>query len=882
MLRTAALTALALVSLSAARSETPLVPFVSPWNEPLGAPASLASMSPAPAGSKGFLAVSPDGHFQVGGERVRFLGVNITSGSCFAPPEFAELAAARLASFGVNSVRFHHMDADWNKLPLLDYPSGSSRALNREAFARLHHFVKALKEHGIYSDINLLVSRHFTEADGFPAEIQVLGWKDQHVLGFFNEHARELQKEYARLLLTTPGPAGTPAFAQEPAVGFVEIQNENGIIQKWYEGVLDSLPTPFRVQLNQKWLSWLRKNYPNSQALSKAWGGREEPAGAALVTLGSGSDTPTWRLDATLKVEVRDGEVTRVGNDHQVITFTIKAVDPTQWEQARLRARDVTLTPGKLYTLSFAAISNRNVGIHANLTDANGNATRILAGKVGQGWARYVSTFVAPSMEGKASVSIGGFNIPGEYTLSDITLAEGGRLVGLDRGMTLESGTIPNLPSLTNSQPTFTVEAKQDWIRFLLETERTYWKEMSDFVKNDLGFKGVVFGTIVSNSPAGVQGQLDSVDGHCYWAHPRFPAGDWDPANWLVPAESMVTDPSGSTIAQLAGQRVKGKPFTVTEYQHSSPNPYASESPLFAAAYGALQDWDGIWFFEYTLPETNKAVAEYAGRMSSFFDDGQHPTRMANYLLAANIFRRGDASPANQVVSVPFTAAQELDVLEKRGGPWRMTDAGLAGQPPLIALEHRLELDLGAKQTEFTPVKPGKGIYTSDTKEIVWDATKASNAYVQVVSPKTRAAWGFLGGRSLQLGDVRITLQPTRDGWASVGVTVSEGAFEGGEASRGIVVASALAENTNQHWQDEKRTRLGTQWGDAPSRIEVVQGEVQLPVPAARVSAFALDAHGKRGATISVTEKDGHAVLHLGEAPSAETIWYEFSIAAQQ
>ena len=43
-----------------------------------------------------------------------------------------------------------------------------------------------------------------------------------------------------------------------------------------------------------------------------------------------------------------------------------------------------------------------------------------------------------------------------------------------------------------------------------------------------------------------------------------------------------------NTLAGLARQRIKGKPFTVTEYQHPSPNYYGAEGPLLLAAYGAL------------------------------------------------------------------------------------------------------------------------------------------------------------------------------------------------------------------------------------------------------------------------------------------------------
>ena len=104
-------------------------------------------------------------------------------------------------------------------------------------------------------------------------------------------------------------------------------------------------------------------------------------------------------------------------------------------------------------------------------------------------------------------------------------------------------------------------------------------------VRDVCGYPGLIFGTIMANSPATVQSRLDVVDGHAYWQHPQFPGTPWDPVNWFQPNVSMVnTLGDDNTLAGLARQRVRGKPFTVTEYQHPSPNYYGAEGPLLLAA----------------------------------------------------------------------------------------------------------------------------------------------------------------------------------------------------------------------------------------------------------------------------------------------------------
>ena len=207
---------------------------------------------------------------------------------------------------------------------------------------------------------------------------------------------------------------------------------------------------------------------------------------------------------------------------------------------------------------------------------------------------------------------------------------------------------------------TGTREARRDWLRFLRELEYDYYDAMVGHLRTNIGYAGLIFGTIMANSPATVQSRLEVVDGHAYWQHPQFPGQPWDSVNWYVPNVSMVnTLGDDNTLAGLARQRIQGKPFTVTEYQHPSPNYYGAEAPLLLAAYAGLQDWDGLWLFDYG--QGNDVVP--MGYVRGYFDTAQHPTKMANLLLAANLFRRGDIRPATNEVTMALTPDHELDLL---------------------------------------------------------------------------------------------------------------------------------------------------------------------------------------------------------------------------
>src|SRR2546423_7046874 len=64
-----------------------------------------------PAGARGPIAVRA-GHFVTSADnkRIRFWGVNFAFAACFPTHEQAEAVAVRLARFGANAVRLHHMD----------------------------------------------------------------------------------------------------------------------------------------------------------------------------------------------------------------------------------------------------------------------------------------------------------------------------------------------------------------------------------------------------------------------------------------------------------------------------------------------------------------------------------------------------------------------------------------------------------------------------------------------------------------------------------------------------------------------------------------------------------------------------------------------------
>ena len=136
-------------------SAADMFPFTLPWDDASPTVISLAHLNDKPAGSAGFVRVK-DGHLFAGDKRLRIFGVNVCFGANFPTHEAAEKVAARMAKFGINCVRFHHMD-------MFSAPSGifakDGKTLDPDRLDRLDYFIAKLKEHGIYADLNLHVSR---------------------------------------------------------------------------------------------------------------------------------------------------------------------------------------------------------------------------------------------------------------------------------------------------------------------------------------------------------------------------------------------------------------------------------------------------------------------------------------------------------------------------------------------------------------------------------------------------------------------------------------------------------------------------------------------------------------------------------------------------
>ena len=452
-------------------------------------------------------------------------------------------------------------------------------------------------------------------------------------------------------------------------------------------------------------------------------------------------------------------------------------------------------------------------------------------------------------------------------------------------------------PALTSSMywsaPDF---VREDWLDFIYRLELETYSELYDFIRREVGYGGIIVGSTTFFSPLSIQSRFDVIDAHSYWQHPEFPGQAWDPGNWYVLNEPMVNHPLKSTIVALAAQRVHGKPFVVSEYGHPAPNMYAPEGIVMLAAYAALQDWDGIVYFAYG------AYNDWdARRIRGWFDIDQDPLKMALMLPAYMLFVRGDVKPAQGYIVADLPGYVERRLLKE----YNYGEGSDVGLKPEAALTHRVAVAIekpppsGALKPEDFKPPAERGVYASDTGQIVWDASREGRGLLQVVTDRSIVLAGYIGGGRFEHAGVAIEVGETLlDGWGIVSL-IARADETIANWSRVLLIAMGYGVNegmTIRDYDSKRVVAVGSptmkqlgeargkrifcpfqwgqrgDWGPGPTLVEPLSLTVRLRVSRS-IEVWALDTQGRRAARVPVAEEGSWKVFRVDH--SYGTIWYE-------
>ena len=878
-----ALTTAVIVAPALAQTADSSFPFPIPFENALnGSAPDVSFLNDAPLSGASRL-MARDGHFYTkAGKRVRFVGVNLGAPSCFPPKKDAPLIAARLAKFGVNLARLHHMDAPW-PVPNIFYVDKDAYGkptlqIDPRTLDRLDFFVAELKKRGVYADLNLHVSRLWSAENGFPQDGKLpdLG----KVVAYFDPKAIQLQKEYATALLRHKNPYTGLTYAQDPVIAIVEMNNEDSLVGQGGDG----LPPSYRAQLKMQWNRFLRAKYATTAALRKNWNAAAEPMGENLLKnarLESGTDgwTAETHDATTMRLEAESPAGQTNAPEGRALRVTGIKTDGTNWH-LQLHQTGLDLKPGKKYTLSFVAKSSapRPLWMNSRLDQEPWTFTG-LDTNVGLSaqWRRYAYTFTANNAvvanHCRVSWTVG--DSDSDFWLGDLSLRPGGGGSSLPDGETVEAGNI-EIPGVNDSA------AGRDYTACLSQIEQDYTDAMKGAVRATGCPAPLTCSQASYGGTAGVlrESRLDYVDMHSYWQHPSFPGVGFDFNNYRIENTAMVASPALGILDGLAMHRVAGKPFTVSEYDHPAPTEYAAEMTPFIFAYAARQDWDGVFLFAY---ESDRAAGDKIG---SWFDVGRHPAKMAFLPWAALAFRRGDIPPLTAWMALSVSPA-DLIALKAKGTDYTFWNAVAAKIGPRDFLTKRAAIAVDPKATTPKVVSLTPAII-EPSAALNWDAAQR---LVTVDTPKSKALIGFLPDK-LQLDGLKLFFDPTKAKFASIALTALDD--KPIKASKRLLLTiCGSANNPGLVWNAE-RTFAQNTWAAGPPRAIVPEGDIELATEMKSPVVYALEGTGKRIGVVSsraggpkgLTFQIGHQhpviqvisrnqTTVVAPPPPLPTLWYE-------
>jgi hypothetical protein len=527
------------------------------------------------------------------------------------------------------------------------------------------------------------------------------------------------------------------------------------------------------------------------------------------------------------------------------------------------------------YTLTVRARADKETSVHVGVRMGHdpwehiGCQKRL---KLSPDWKTFEISFHATHDENDARVDVGGLSAGVIYEIDLISLREGG-VFGPKEEETIESG---NIAVVSPFEPTLPM-MERDFTEFLFNVEESYWGGMYQYLKKDLQVQSPVTGTQLNYGSTQVQAQLDYCDNHSYWNHPSFPGRDWDMSNWFVRNVSLANSADTGTLTRLAGNRVAGKPYTVSEYDHPFPNEYNAEGQPMIAALGRFQDWDGIFPFAYS--HSNNLEPQHIG---GFFDTIGNTGKTAHSIACFAMFVRGDVAVGKTQYDVGISPQQEIDIVAKAKSSWGLGWRGVGGDERL-ALLHKIAVDMLGHNTPNIPVVPkNQKRFVSDTNQICWDMTREGRGFMTVDSPNTKLFSGFVPETPIKFGNAALEIGKTQLGWCTISiVSYNANQFgENGKPSRLLIAATGRCINSDMKLENlgDNRITAGRNMGRAPVLCEGIPATLTLPLPPSRVTLYPLDQSGTRRTAIPAKSTDDSKSSIITLSPEYQTVWYEVEI----
>lgn len=314
-------------------------------------------------------------------------------------------------------------------------------------------------------------------------------------------------------------------------------------------------------------------------------------------------------------------------------------------------------------------------------------------------------------------------------------------------------------------------------------------------------------------------------------ALPALTVGDVIDAHSYGASGQLEKNPltSDGLIDWLAAAQVVGKPLTVSEWNAEPfPLPDRHSLPLYIAGTASHQGWDAMLQYAYSQQAFNPGW-----RTADNWHAYNDPALLATLPAAALMYRRGDVQPAStHYVFAPSPDTLFNQEITPRTSALLRTAVGLGQLQIALPATPELPWLKAAAIADGATVlhDPAQALLPADATESVSDTGELKRNWQSglytIDTPLTQAMTGWLGGRTITLGNVQVQASTP---YASVAVQSLDGAVLG--QSRSMLVSLG----TRAVPQPEQNTRF---------HVEPLKAELSLKAPAG-LKLFARDAQAQ-------------------------------------
>lgn len=225
-----------------------------------------------PAGKHGGVRIADD-HFQFeDGTTVKFWGTNLAYASGAPAKQDAEATAQRFAHYGINAVRLHKFTGvGWEGI---GDPNDCTK-FDPKGLENLDYFASQLTANGVYYGFSHTFGMRLRPGN----KSRVAGY-DEIMANFqgntyavinFADDLQDLLIEQVVTLLKHRNPHSGKTYAEDPALCYLELQNEDDIFFYTLEKALKGAPT-YAHKLTVRYADWIKARYETPEKLKEAWG----------------------------------------------------------------------------------------------------------------------------------------------------------------------------------------------------------------------------------------------------------------------------------------------------------------------------------------------------------------------------------------------------------------------------------------------------------------------------------------------------------------------------------------------------------------------------------------------------------------------------------